>query len=177
MKAAFTACYSDWKLIRTRATVQIVLEIPIEKADSAYQVLGGMPIAGKEIWVAVARLADDLPETDTNTDDAFGAATLAAIGKARPPASPHGEPVTTQPEKQRRRFSSLPLPQQAALLCQEPSFWNFLREHFDAITAQSNSSDDALKMILNIRSKRDIQENDPVFFDVRDKYLAWKRVA
>lgn len=54
--AAFTAVFSDWKVIKTRACVQIVFELPIEKADDAYQVLGGMPVAAKEVWCGIARL-------------------------------------------------------------------------------------------------------------------------
>lgn len=54
--AAFTASYSDWKLIKTRGVVQIVLEVPLKAADHAYNVLGGMPDFGNERWVAVAQL-------------------------------------------------------------------------------------------------------------------------
>lgn len=57
--AAFRASYSDWKLIRTRKVVQIVLEVPVEEADAAYQVLGGMPNPAESFWCAVARLQPD----------------------------------------------------------------------------------------------------------------------
>lgn len=57
-EAVFSATYSDWKLIRTRKVVQIVLEVPLEAADHAYQVVGGMPKAGEETWFAVARLKE-----------------------------------------------------------------------------------------------------------------------
>lgn len=55
--AAFQASYADWKLIRSRKVIQVVLEIPLEQADQAYAVLGGMPNPGAEIWCGVARLA------------------------------------------------------------------------------------------------------------------------
>lgn len=54
--AAFEATYSDWKLVKSRKVVQIVLEVPMEKADHAYQVLGGMPNHAAEAWLAVAKL-------------------------------------------------------------------------------------------------------------------------
>jgi hypothetical protein len=66
--AAFRACYSDWKLIRTRKVVQIVLEVPIEEADAAYQVLGGMPNPAESFWCAVARLKPDAPEKKTKRE-------------------------------------------------------------------------------------------------------------
>lgn len=54
--AAFSATYSDWKVIKTRQVVQIVLEVPLKAADHAYNVLGGMPNIESEGWFAVARL-------------------------------------------------------------------------------------------------------------------------
>jgi hypothetical protein len=54
--AAFSASYADWKVIKTRRVVQIVLEVPLEAAGHAYNVLGGMPNFGGEEWFAVARL-------------------------------------------------------------------------------------------------------------------------
>lgn len=54
--AAFSAAYSDWKLVRTRSTVQIVFEVPVEAAGHAYQVLGGMPAQDKSLYFAIARL-------------------------------------------------------------------------------------------------------------------------
>jgi hypothetical protein len=54
--AAFKACYSDWKLIKTRGVVQVVMEVPLAEADAAYKVLGGMPDFGSENWFAIAAL-------------------------------------------------------------------------------------------------------------------------
>jgi hypothetical protein len=58
MTDAFRATYSDWKVVKGRKVIQVVLELPLEAADQAYQVLGGMPMAANEIWCAVARLDD-----------------------------------------------------------------------------------------------------------------------
>lgn len=54
--AAFGAEYADWKLIKTRETVQVVFEIPLSAADHAYQVLGGMPKPGTSIWFGIAKM-------------------------------------------------------------------------------------------------------------------------
>lgn len=54
--AAFQATYADWRVIKGRKVVQVCFELPLEAADTAYQVLGGMPIAANEIWCAVARI-------------------------------------------------------------------------------------------------------------------------
>ena len=57
--AAFSAAYSDWKLVRTRGCVQIVFEVPVEAAGHAYNVLGGMPRQDKSIYFGIARLDPD----------------------------------------------------------------------------------------------------------------------
>ena len=65
--AAFKASYADWKLVKTRACVQIIFEIPVEKANEAYECLGGIPISAKESWFAIARLKQQQEETNTAT--------------------------------------------------------------------------------------------------------------
>src|SRR3990167_7762632 len=57
--AAFGAEYVDWKLVKTRAAIQIVFEIPLEAADHAYRVLGGMPDNSKSRWFGIARMEHD----------------------------------------------------------------------------------------------------------------------
>lgn len=54
--AAFSASYSDWRVVKGRKVVQIIFEVPIEAAGHAYNVLGGMPNFGSEDWFAIARL-------------------------------------------------------------------------------------------------------------------------
>lgn len=61
--AAFSATYADWKLVKSRKVVQIVLEVPMEASDAAYQLLGGMPNPAAETWVGVAKLANK-PEAE-----------------------------------------------------------------------------------------------------------------
>jgi hypothetical protein len=54
-KAVLRAVYADWRVIKTRNSIQLVFEIPTEHADEAYQVLG-MPDAAGSKWCAIARL-------------------------------------------------------------------------------------------------------------------------
>lgn len=86
--AAFRACYSDWKLIRTRSCVQVVFEVPLESADAAYAALGGMPNPAAEVWFGIARL-----KTDKVSDGAKEAATRpdktdVAASRAHKPVDP-----------------------------------------------------------------------------------------
>lgn len=54
--AAFTAEFADLKIIKSRKTVVICLEVPLEQADHALKVLGGVPNPAESRYVAVARL-------------------------------------------------------------------------------------------------------------------------
>ena len=58
MTDAFSATFSDFRLVKGRKVAQIVLECPLEQADAALAVLGGVPNPASERWVAVARLKD-----------------------------------------------------------------------------------------------------------------------
>jgi hypothetical protein len=53
---AFQATFSDFRLVKGRKVCQIVLEVPIEGADKALSVLGGLPNPAEERWVGVARI-------------------------------------------------------------------------------------------------------------------------
>ena len=54
--AVITGTFADFKIIKTRSTAQLIVELPIENADIALRALGGVPQSGKEVSVAVARL-------------------------------------------------------------------------------------------------------------------------
>lgn len=54
--AVFQATFSDFRLVKGRKVCQIVLEVPIEGADKALSVLGGLPNPAEERWVGVARI-------------------------------------------------------------------------------------------------------------------------
>jgi len=54
--AAISATFSDFRIVKGRKVAQLVLEVPLEKANSALAALGGIPQPATETWVAVARL-------------------------------------------------------------------------------------------------------------------------
>jgi len=106
---AFRATYSDWKLIKTRGVVQVVMEIPLADADAAYDVLGGMPVHGKERW--------------------FGIAALKSTTKEAPSNAPSESPPSTRSDGAKRMdWRNMQPAAQAALRCGQPKFWAFLRE-------------------------------------------------
>lgn len=170
--AAFQACFTDWRLIKGRKVVQVVFEIPLELADQAYKALGGMPDPGKSVWCAVARL----------NAGAEAEPTLAPQTKSSPrqDSAAHG-PNSGFDSRDRRRFDSLPLPQQAALLCADPVFQAFVEEEFGW---SCQTDDDAKRWMYHrygISSRADLERKDLMagsdFRRDREQFIAWKLVA
>jgi hypothetical protein len=54
---AFQASFSDFRLVKGRKVCQLIFEVPIEQADSALSVLGGIPNPEHSIWVGIARIS------------------------------------------------------------------------------------------------------------------------
>jgi hypothetical protein len=54
--AAIRGTFADFRLIKGRKVAQLVCEIPIEEADEALRVLGGLPQPASERWLALAPL-------------------------------------------------------------------------------------------------------------------------
>lgn len=96
------ATLSDFKLVKTRKVAQFVFEVPLESADDALKALGGLPQAHAERWCGIVLLnLNEAPQTATEYPDTV---------------------------KSRAKFGTLPLPKQAALICDAPAFWRFLNE-------------------------------------------------
>jgi hypothetical protein len=54
--AAFQATYADFRIVKSRKQAQFVFEVPLEMADAALKVLGGLPQPDQDRWVGVAPL-------------------------------------------------------------------------------------------------------------------------
>lgn len=63
--SAFRATYADWRLVKTRGVIQVVMEVPLADADTAYQILGGMPNPAAEQWFGIAALKANAQPVET----------------------------------------------------------------------------------------------------------------
>lgn len=136
MTAVFRATYSDWRVIKGRKVVQVVFETPIEQADLAYKVVGGMPNPAEEKWFAIARLTEQ-------------------SGQA-----PRQEPTQLAPAGAPKSYA-----QRIALLCKEGRFRAYLNERF-TVTPSRHVHDEAaaadlVRNILNVVSRGDVNEMNP----------------
>jgi hypothetical protein len=78
--AVFKATYSDFRTIKGRKVVQIVLEVPVEAGNNALDVLGGVPRPDQEVWVAVARLVTtEKKAMESKTDKKVNFTTQSAM--------------------------------------------------------------------------------------------------
>lgn len=88
--------------------------------------------------------------------------------------------VTAGKDRQPRPFTSLPLPQQAALLCQDPVFWSFVTEEFDVTITNALNATDFLRNHCGVTSRRELTEfasASGLFTSLREQFMAWKLVA
>ena len=137
--SAFQATFSDFRLVKGRKVAQLVFEVPIEAADAALQTLGGVPRPDQEAWVGIARI----DPTKTVSDA----------------PKPAGEP------KERRRFNTLPISQQAAMRCNEASFLAFLTESYGGDPAgkpfTETSAAEFVRQFCGVSSRADLNLMHP----------------
>ncbi len=169
--AAFRATYSDWRIVKGRKVVQVVFELPLESADEAYQVLGGMPIAAHEAWCAIARLDErKVIETDARST---GSTTET------PPRQSIPRPAGA--DKERRSFNELSPAQQAGILANEAAFGVFLREKFgtawmtcfDGDSLQTAAS--TIRYLCDVDSRRELTRENAKWASLVLAYRLWQQ--
>lgn len=139
---AFQGTYSDFRLVKGRKVAQIVVEVPIEAADHALEVLGGVPRPDAERHVAVARL--QIPP---------GATTGAAIGSA---AADHPPPPERSAVAPGGAYAK-----RAGILCNDPKFQAWMG------TPDAEQTAERLRLQTGVHSRRDY-DHDP---DARRRFL------
>ena len=165
--AAFTATFSDWKLVKTRGVVQLVFEVQIENADAAYKVMGGMPHAAKERWFAIARLNDEREVMPHSS----GTVSISVVANKTQP-----DPVTDKPPG-RARNPDKRLMTRAAILCTDPVFQQFLLEHDMIPDKNEEQAAIAVRLICGVDSRSKIVPHSAAaqkFDALYSRYSAWR---
>ena len=158
---AFKAVYADWKLIKTRSVVQVVFELPVEQADQAYEVLGGMPVAAKERWFGVAAIRN--PEASPG----------ASVSQPDPVEQP-------RPDRAKKDWRDLPPSQQAALRCNDPKFRAFMTEKHGLVSVSSDGAASAVRLICSVKSRSELDtehRSRVIWKQLDDQFQAWERVG
>lgn len=152
MTDVLKASYADLKTVKTRSTVQIILEMPIEALTDVVGLLGA-PVPGNEVWVAVARLRPEATATPQ----------IAHANDEEP--LPAGGP-------------SRSLAQIAAMLCDKPTFKQYIYERsadWDHVPNKEEATE-WLRSACSIQSRRELDNNPEAarrFREIRSSYKAW----
>jgi hypothetical protein len=164
---AFRAAYSDWRLIKTRGVVQVVLEVPLADADAAYNVLGGMPDASRENWFAVAPLKNPPAEKERKSSELTPATPQPT---PRPPAAA---------KREKMGWRELQPAAQAGIRAGDPVFWKFLEEKRGMSVANGDEAAASIRGICLVQSRSELSSDHRkrVLWHLLDEqFLAWKHV-
>lgn len=134
MMAAVAGTFSDVKVIKSRKVCVLSIEVPIEKADEALRILGGIPRPDEERWVGLARLNAGSSNGRTSDFDSENA------GSSPAPASKKAWPDKTAAE-------------QAGILCAEWRFQRFMC---------ADSEEEAARRVrahCGVKSRRDLDDS------------------
>lgn len=153
---AFKAGYADWKLIKTRGVVQVILEVPLADADVAYQILGGMPEASKERWFGIAPLGIEKQDSE--------------------PARP--QPDTDKPPAGAKRdWRDIGPSQQAGIRCGEPIFAAFLKEQRPDDWYEAPDATECVRLICGVTSRSELGTNQKarvIWHQLDEQFSTWK---
>jgi hypothetical protein len=189
--AIFRASYSDWKLIRTRKCVQIILEVPLEGglAHAAYAALGGMPDPAAETWVAVAHLdpetvkevmpditgptpaqPNDMPSREEVMPDTT--VEYGPSNKTSPASGPDIPARAHKPVAAEKRLA-----QRAGILCADPEFREFIRKVFNEVIGNKDDAANFVRRYCRIDSRSKITlgtEAGNLFDRLHSNFITWR---
>lgn len=125
---AFSASYSDFKLVKTRGCVQIIFEVPVEQSTAVLKILGGMPTPAEEKWFGIAPLDPKLMRESEVTLNPRNQPTVSEQHKTAPAIAlvPHTERSRAHPKQ---AWNDIAPSQQAGIVCNDTQFWKFLQAH------------------------------------------------
>ena len=135
--AAIAGTFADLRTVKTRGICQLVIELPIEQADHALEMLGGVPQPGKEKWVGVARLQEPPRSVHVSSGEVGHTGPdlptdhRGQAGDAGPlPASTAGALSQGTAEKRTpRKWSSMKWVERFGILCEDRDFIAWATHH------------------------------------------------
>lgn len=159
------ATFEEFRPVKTRKSVQIICEIPEERADEALRALGGFPQSGYSIWVGIVRVDETVATAPAEPADA-----------QTPPEAPK---VANDPE----RPPGGPLARRAGILCEKREFTIWARRQAwvlwnEQIPAHPNNAADFLRRVCGVSSRAEL-DHDPeaaaIFNGVVDEFYRSQR--
>lgn len=155
-EAIIEAEYVEWKMVKTRSSLQLIFEVPLEKQELVMRALG-VPLPNVSTPVAIARL---VPASERSN--------VVQIEDHRP-----ADDDETPPR---------PLSQIAAMLCGVGSFQQFIYEKSDGWDHRPTKEEaaDWLRSNCGVKSRTELNSNPDAarrFKEIRSGYEAWRLVG
>lgn len=165
---AIKATLHSYKSLATRKQLQITLEVPEEFAATALKMLGVADPSGVQ-WFALTRLnSSGVSREPDDSGPLPRASTSDTSTTVEPsPTATKGEETADKPVS----FRDKPRSVQAALMCRKEEFSEWLHWVNGAIPNTLYNTDDLLKIVLGIHSKKELDTPGPKA-EAWDKLLA-----
>jgi len=166
--AAIAASLVDVRNIAAHKCIRLEIHVPAEQASLVLQAFG-WPTAVDPVPVAIARLKPEKSASEAPPRSAYQARITSTTGTWQ-----EGEL-----QKPRRKFHDLPLPQQAALRCNEAAFQLFVSSRYPDIDWLGNIAE-AVRAICGVQSRADLATDAEAAIKWRrlnGDYEAWLREA
>ena len=151
--AALRATFSDYRTVKTRKVLQLILEVPLEQQADVFAALG-YPVPDSDIWVAIARLN---PGAGAEADGRPGFNVLPCeIGDerldspVRITASERGKARYAEADEMAKAVT------RAALLAKEPRFREWLADEFGTCVFDEADAAERIRIICHISSRSEI---------------------
>lgn len=158
--AIFDAEYADFKPIKSRSVVQIIFEIPIEKANHVLQMMG-MPNYGTPDWYGIAKL--------NKTENGEG---VVPTSRAVPESELVSSPATSS-----TKWADMTYAQRAGMLSNDKDFWEFMR------VSDKEEAAECIRKNCGVESRRYIDRSADakaafhVLYDSFDHWRKYERTA
>ena len=144
------ADFTSFRHVQGRKVIQLTFEVPIERTAEVFNMLGS-PTSGQSLWCAIAPL------------------NMKAI---------QAEPSSSEPKANGspKKFHELPLPQQAAIRCQDKDFHWFLMDNYPAIAATNETAKGVVCVVCGVNSRSEIvhgEASGDSWHNIETLYQAW----
>lgn len=153
------ATFADWRTVKGRKQLQLILEVPLEQQAHVLTMLGA-PNPSDPQWCAIALL------------------NLNATKPEEPAKSTQSKPANATQAGGRRAWSDLSPAQQAGIRCNEEAFWRYLGERGYVVI----DHDDAASVVrteCQVTSRSDLNTDKDAAERWRNldaEYRAWMAV-
>lgn len=140
---AITADFASLKWINGRKVLQIICEVPSERAEEVLAKLGNPTNDGIPVAIAVLEIQPDVKKD-----------------------------LADKAEKAKRNFEDLPYSQQAALLCKDERFYEILYNAIECrVLIDSDNVAEELRNHLDIKSRSELDDVNNTFARIEFKNL------